>query len=52
MLFVKLISAVQYMVKVVDVKSKRGVDFAEHLQGYSKSMKKYVVYVVLSGYMW
>jgi len=22
----------QYMVKVVDVKSKRGVDFAEHLQ--------------------
>ena len=35
------------MVKVVDVKTKRGVDFAEHLQGSSKAMKKLIKIICL-----
>ena len=44
------------MVKVVDVKTKRGVDFAEHLQGSSKAMTKLMkiicFYLLYSGKVW
>lgn len=32
----------QYMLKVNDVKTKRGVDFAEHLVGYYQAQEAYV----------
>lgn len=31
----------QYMLKVNDVKTKRGVDLAEHLVGYYQAQEKY-----------
>ena len=33
----------QYMLKVNDVKTKRGVDLAEHLVGYYQAQEKYCI---------
>ena len=36
----------QYMLKVNDVKTKRGVDFAEHLVGYYQAQETYAIVVI------